>query len=45
MGESYSSDLMKRVVRFVDAGHSRREAAQHFRVGPSFAVKLEARRR
>ena len=45
MGKSYSSDLRKRVVRFVDAGHSRREAAQHFGVSPSFAVKLEARRR
>jgi transposase len=45
MGESYSSDLRKRVVRFFDAGHSRREAAQHFGVSPSFAVKLEARRR
>ena len=28
MGKRYSSDLRKRVVRFVDAGHSRREAAQ-----------------
>ncbi len=42
MAKSYSSDLRARVVGFVDAGHSRREAARHFEVSPSFAVKLVA---
>jgi transposase len=45
MGKSYSADLRKRVTGFVDAGHSRREAAQRFGVSASFAVKLDARRR
>jgi transposase len=45
MGKSYSSDLRKRVVGFVDAGHSRQEAARRFGVSASFAVKLDARRR
>lgn len=40
MGKSYSSDLRDRVVAFVEAGHSRRAAARHFRVSESFAVKL-----
>ena len=45
MGKSYSSDLRDRVAGFISSGHSRREAARHFGVSPSFAVKLEARRR
>jgi transposase len=45
MGKSYSPDLRARVSGFVEAGHSRREAARHFGVSPSFAVKLEALRR
>ncbi len=45
MGKSYSSDLRSRVAGFVDAGHSRRQAARHFGVSPSFAVKLALRRR
>ena len=45
MGKSYSSDLRERVTGFAAAGHSLREAARHFGVSPSFAVKLEARRR
>lgn len=40
MGLSYSRDLRDRVVAFVEAGHSRREAARHFDVSESFAVKL-----
>lgn len=43
MGKSYSGDLRERVVRFVSAGHSRRQAAAHFGGSPSFAVKLLAR--
>ena len=40
MGRSYSTDLRERVVAFVNAGHSRRQAARHFGVSDSFAVKL-----
>ena len=40
MGLSYSTDLRRRVVALVEAGHSRREAARHFDVSESFAVKL-----
>lgn len=43
MAKSYSSDLRERVIGFIRAGHSRREAARHFNVSPSFAVKLMAR--
>jgi len=43
MGKSYSSDLRERVVRFVSSGRSRRQAAAHFGVSASFAVKLLAR--
>jgi transposase len=43
MGKSYSSDLRERVIAYVENGHSRREAARHFGVSPSFAVKLLAR--
>jgi hypothetical protein len=35
-----SNDLRERVVAFVEAGHSRRAAAAHFRVSPSFVVNL-----
>lgn len=45
MGKSYSSDLRRRVVGLVDAGRSRHEAARHFGVSASFAIKLDARRR
>ncbi len=44
MGKSYSLDLRERVIDFVGAGRSRREAASHFSVSPSFAVKLWRRR-
>jgi transposase len=37
-------DLRERVVSYVNDGHSRRQAAGHFGVSPSFAVKLLSRR-
>ena len=45
MTHSYSLDLRMRVVSFVEAGHSRRAAARHFRVSDSFAIKLMQRQR
>jgi len=36
-------DLRRRVVNFVDAGHSMRAAARHFNVSISFVVKLMQR--
>jgi transposase len=36
----FSNDLRERVVAFVEAGHSRRAAAAHFRVSASFVVNL-----
>jgi len=44
MGKSYSLDLRERVIGFVGGGGSRRQAASHFDVSPSFAVKLWRRR-
>jgi transposase len=43
MGQSYSMDLRRRVVSRVRDGHSRREAARHFGVSESCAVKLMRR--
>jgi transposase len=40
MGKGYSLDLRKRVVSRVKNGHSRREAARHFGISESCAVKL-----
>ena len=40
MGQSYSLDLRARIVGHVRAGHSRCDAARHFRVSASCAVKL-----
>ena len=40
MPKPYSLDLRERVVRFVEAGHSRHAAAAHFGVSVSFVVKL-----
>lgn len=40
MARTMSQDLRKRVVAYVDAGHSRRAAARHFDVSVSFVVKL-----
>ena len=40
MGMNYSLDLRERVFAFVGCGGSRRQAASHFDVSASFAVKL-----
>jgi len=40
MPKPYSQDLRARVVRRVEAGHSRRAAATHFGVSVSFVVNL-----
>jgi len=40
MPKSYSLDLRARVHAFVEAGHSRRAAARHFDVSPSFVINL-----
>src|SRR5688500_12700917 len=45
MTRSYSLDLRVRVVAFVEAGHSCRATARHFRVSDSFAIKLLQRQR
>lgn len=42
MGRAYSSDLRERLVRKVEAGASRRAAAEQFDVAPSTAVRLYA---
>ncbi len=42
MTKAYSLDLRKRVVRFVEAGHSCHAAARHFEVSVAFAVRLMA---
>jgi transposase len=39
----YSLDLRERIVAWVAQGHSRRDAARHFGVSDSCAVKLLAR--
>ena len=43
MGKGYSLDLRERIAARVEAGHSRREAARHFGVSESCAVKLMQR--
>jgi transposase len=40
MGQSFSLDLRNRIVSRVGTGRSRRNAADHFGVSPSCAVKL-----
>src|SRR5277367_2327113 len=40
MPKPYSLYLRERVVSYVEAGHSRRAAAAHFRVSPSFVINL-----
>jgi len=40
MPKPYWLDLRERVVSFVQAGHSRRAAAAHFSVSPSFVLNL-----
>jgi transposase len=39
MAKAYSNDLRERVIEAVEAGASRREAAESFRLSPSSAVK------
>lgn len=43
MPHPLSNDLRERVVAFVEAGHSCREAASHFETSVSFAVNLMRR--
>jgi|GEM_PF-7112122 len=40
MPKALSLDIRRRIVRYVANGHSRREAAAHFEVAPSCAIKL-----
>ena len=40
MPRPYSLDLRERVVSYVEAGRSRRAAAAHFSVSPSFVINL-----
>lgn len=40
MGKALSMDLRERIVRYWEAGASRRQAAKVFRVAPSVAIKL-----
>lgn len=43
MGKAYSSDLRERVQKHIEAGHTRRDAAERFGVSASFAIKLASR--
>jgi transposase len=43
MGKPYSSDLRERVLKHIEAGHTRRDAAARFGVSASFAIKLDQR--
>ena len=43
MRQTYSVDLRRRIVAFVERGHSRREAARIFDVSPSFVIILMRR--
>ena len=43
MPKTYSVDLRRRIVAFVERGHSRREAARVFDVSPSFVITLMRR--
>lgn len=43
MPKPLSNDLRQRVVAFVEAGQSRRAAAAHFAVSPSFVINLITR--
>ena len=45
MPHPLSNDLRNRVVKFVEAGHSRHEAARHFGTSVSFVVNLVKRYR
>ena len=39
MPSSYSADMRERVIARVESGASRREAAEHFEISPSAAIK------
>ncbi len=43
MPKTYSVDLRRRVIRFVERGHSRRAAARVFDLSPSFVIILMRR--
>lgn len=43
MGKPYSSDLLERVRSHIESGHSCRDAARHFGIAPSTAVRLAQR--
>jgi len=45
MGKPISSDLRERIVRGIEAGHSRRAMAARFAVAPSTAVRVQQRYR
>jgi len=40
MGKAHPIELRERVVGFVEAGHTRRSAAEHFRVSPRFVNNM-----
>lgn len=40
MGKPHPIELRERVVAFVEEGHSRRAAAEHFRVSPRFVNNM-----
>lgn len=40
MGKPHPIELRERVVAFVEAGHTRRLAAEHFRVSPRFVNNM-----
>ena len=40
MPQPLSKDVRERCVKFVEAGHSRREAARRVDVSPSFVINL-----
>ena len=45
MGKPHPIELRKRVVAFVDEGHTHRAAARHFRVSPRFVNDMIKLRR
>ena len=45
MGKPISSDRRERIVRGIEAGHSRRAMAARFAVAPSTAVRVQQRYR
>jgi len=44
MGRPYSLDLRERVVRTIEAGMTRHEAAEHFEIGISTAIRWAQRK-